>query len=605
MSRRAHAAGCQGQHGAIVPDAVRDLVLRYFHAYRGQWLVGLVFTVASTSLGLVTPWLIRQAIDFFSRGESQLNWPLHGYALAIVGVAILEAGCRFTSRYVITGASRRVEYDLRNSYFAHLETLEPAFFVRYRTGDLVARATNDLSAVRQLFGPALYHVLNTLLLVSIALVLMLQLSQQLALWSVLIVPAVAAIFTITRARIEQRFTRVQEQFAAMADHAQETFAGQRVVKAYAQEPAEVETFKATSREYVLRQLSQIRLTGLLWPAMTMVVGLLTVLMLYLGGREVVEGHLTLGEFVQFNAYVAMLAWPMMALGWVGTMWQQGMASLRRLYEVLATEPEIHSPPEPADWQPRGGIEFRDVSLVLDGREILHKVNLDIPAGATYAIVGPLGSGKTSLVSLIPRLQDVTSGRVLVDGIDVRDLPLDELRRRIGFVPQETFLFSGALRDNVAFGLSEDEATAAREKHAVHLSQLENDLDQWPTGLDTVIGERGVTLSGGQKQRTAIARAVAKEPLILVLDDALSSVDTRTEEAVLAGLHEFMQCRTSVLIAHRVSTTRSAECVVVLDKGRIVEQGSHAELLQRQGLFAQMYRRQLIAQELDVDEEALA
>ncbi len=581
------------------------LLVRYFRAYRGQWLLGLVFTLASTSLGLVTPWLIREAIDYFSLGQSQLNWPLPGYALAIVGVAILEAGSRFISRYVITGASRKVEYDLRNGYFQHLETLEPAFFIRYRTGDLVARATNDLSAVRQLFGPALYHVLNTLLLVSIALVLMLQISPRLAMWAALVAPAAMAIFVITRAKIEERFTRVQEQFAAMADHAQETFAGQRVVKAYAQEAAEAETFKSTSQEYVRRQLRQIRLTGVLWPAMTAVVGLLTVLMLYLGGREVVEGHLTLGEFVQFNAYVAMLAWPMMALGWVATMWQQGTASLRRLHEVLATQPTIHSPRDRTLWQPRGEIEFRNVSLEIDGFPILRDINLTIPAGATYAIVGPLGSGKTSLVSLIPRLQDATSGQVLIDGVDVRALPLDELRRRIGFVPQETFLFSGALRDNIAFGLDDGDVSESRVRSAVRLSQLENDLDQWPAGLETIIGERGVTLSGGQKQRTAIARAVAKDPLILVLDDALSSVDTRTEEAVLQGLHEFMERRTSLLIAHRVSTTRSAECVVVLDRGRIVEQGSHAELLQHQGLFAQMYRRQLIAQELEVDEEALA
>jgi ATP-binding cassette subfamily B protein len=433
---------------------------------------------------------------------------------------------------------------------------------------------------------------------------MFQLSSNLALWAALVVPASTAIFVITRARIEERFTRVQEQFAAMSDHAQETFAGQRVVKAYAQETAETETFRATSHEYVHRQLSQIRLTGLLWPAMTAVVGLLTVLMLYLGGREVVEGRLSLGEFVQFNAYVAMLAWPMMALGWVGTMWQQGVASLRRLHEVLATAPAIATPTRLRVWQPRGEIEFRNVSLEVDGTRILSDVTLRVPAGATYAIVGPLGSGKSSLVSLIPRLQDVSGGQVLVDGIDVRELPLDELRRAIGFVPQETFLFSGSLREQVAFGLAEDGATESRVRGAVRLSQLENDLDQWPAGLDTIIGERSVTLSGGQKQRTAIARAVAKDPTILILDDALSSVDTRTEEAVLEGLHEFMARRTSLVIAHRLSTTRSAECVVVMDRGRIVEQGSHEELLQRQGLFARMYRRQLLAQELEVDEEAL-
>jgi ATP-binding cassette subfamily B protein len=495
-----------------------------------------------------------------------------------------------------------VEYDLRNRYFAHLERLEPGFFVQYRTGDLVARATNDLSAVRQLFGPALQNVLSTSLLVVIALALMVQLSPRLAAWAALIVPATMVVFALTRARIEQRFTKVQEQFAAMSDHAQETFAGQRVVKAYAQEAAEVETFRATSREYVERQLSQVRLTGLLWPTMTLVIGLLTVLLLYAGGQEVVAGRLSLGEFVQFNAYVAMLAWPMMALGWVATMWQQGSASLQRIQSVLARQPAISSPVVSRAWRPRGEIEFKDVSLVIDGRPILQDVILRVPAGATYAIVGPLGSGKSSLVSLIPRLQDVTSGQVLVDGIDVRELPLEDLRRQIGFVPQETFLFSGSIRDNVAFGLSPDEATESRVRGAVRLSRLENDLDQWPGGLETLIGERGVTLSGGQKQRTAIARAVAKEPRMLILDDALSSVDTRTEEAVLQGLHTFMERRTSLVIAHRLSTTRSAERVVVVDNGRIVEEGTHAELVQRGGWYTRLYRRQLIAQELELEEE---
>jgi ATP-binding cassette subfamily B multidrug efflux pump len=578
------------------------LALGYLRAYKGRLLIGLVFTLASTSLGLVTPWLLRQAIDVFAIGQSQLGWPLEWYAWAIIVVACFEAISRFLSRFVITGVSRWIEYDLRNRYFAHLETLEPAFFVRFRTGDLVARATNDLSAVRQLFGPALYHVLNTGLLVLVALLLMFQLSTTLAVWAAIILPISMLVFAITRTRIEHRFTRVQEQFAAMADHAQETFAGQRVVKAYAQEAAEVETFRRTSTEYVRRQLSQIRLTGLLWPTMTLVVGALIVFLLYAGGREVVERRLTLGEFVQFNAYVAMLAWPMMALAWVGTMWQQGAASMRRLHEILEIQPTIATPVSLAAWQPQGTIEFRNVTLVVDDRTILDDINLTVPAGATYAIVGPLGAGKTSLVNLIPRLRDVTSGQVLIDGVDVRALPLEQLRKSIGFVPQETFLFSGALRDNVAFGLDEHEATESRVRSAVHLSRLENDLDQWPAGLDTIVGERGVTLSGGQKQRTAIARAVAKEPVILILDDALSSVDTRTEEAVLEELHTFMERRTSVVIAHRLSTTRSAECVVVMDRGRIVEQGTHAELLQQQGLYARMYRRQLLAQELEIEEE---
>jgi len=410
------------------------------------------------------------------------------------------------------------------------------------------------------------------------------------------------VFVVTRTRIEQRFTKVQEQFAAMADHAQETFAGERVVKAYAQESAEIATFRSTSQEYVRRQLSQIRLTGLLWPTMTLVVGLLIVFLLYAGGRQVVEGQLTLGEFVQFNAYVGMMAWPMMALGWVATLWQQGSASLKRIHEVLAIAPTIADGPRARSWTAvRGEIQFRDVSLEIDGQSLLRNITLTIPAGSTYAIVGPLGSGKSTLVHLIARLADPTAGQVLVDGVDVRDMPLAELRKQIGFVPQETFLFSGSLRDNVAYGISKADATESRIRGAVHLARLDNDLDQWPKGLGTLIGERGVTLSGGQKQRTAIARAVAKEPAILVLDDALSSVDTRTEEAVLESLHSFMERRTSIVIAHRLSTTRSADQVVVIDRGRIVEQGTHAELVARGGLYTRIYRRQLIAQELELEE----
>jgi ATP-binding cassette subfamily B protein len=575
-----------------------QLLWDYAFAYRRQWAIGLAFTAGSTAFGLATPWLLRQAIDTFSSGSSNLGWTLEGLALAIMAAAILEAVSRFFARLIITGASRWVEYDLRNRYFAHLETLEPAFFVRFRTGDLVARATNDLSAVRQLFGPAFYNVLSTGLLFCVALFLMFQLSQTLAMWAALVLPIVSVVFGVTRTRIEERFTRVQEQFAAMSDHAQETFAGQRVVKAYAQEPAEIESFRRTSQEYVHRQLSQIRLTGLLWPTMTLLLGLLMVFLLYAGGREVVEGRLTIGEFVQFNTYVAMLAWPMMALGWVATMWQQGAASLVRLHEVLAIKPTIRSPQRSETWQQRGTVEFRHASLVVEGRSILEDINLTIPAGATYAIVGSIGSGKTSLVSLIPRLQDVTHGQVLIDGVDVRELPLTILRRQIGFVPQETFLFSGSVRENVGFGLAPAEVTESKIRAAVHLSQLENDLDQWPTGLDTVIGERGVTLSGGQKQRTAIARAVARDPGIVILDDALSSVDTRTEEAVLHGLHEFMASRTSIVIAHRLSTTRSADWVVVMEGGRIVEQGKHADLIRADGPYTRMYRRQLLAQELD-------
>lgn len=579
------------------------LAAEYLGRYRSRLGGGLLCTVLATGFALTTPWFLRQAIDTFAGSPTALGWPLEAFAGAIVAVALADAVSRFWARYLVTGASRQVEYDLRNRYFAHLETLEPAFFQRYRTGDLVARATNDLGAVRQMFGPALYHVCQTTVLFLAAMALMFGLSPTLATWSALVLPMAMLVFIATRLRIERGFTRVQEQFSAMADHAQETFAGERVVKAYAQEQAEVETFRRTSQEYVKRQVAQIRLTGLLWPAMTLVVGLLQVILLYVGGREVVEARLTLGEFVQFNTYVAMLAWPTMALGWVATMLQQGTASLRRIQEVLDSRPTIVDGARGfPGGKPEASVEFRGVSLTLGDREILHAVNLHIPAGATYAIVGHLGSGKSSLVSLIGRLHDPTVGQVLVDGTDVRDLQLDELRRQVAYVPQETFLFSGTLRDNVAFGIPDDAAAEARVREAVRLSQLERDLDQWPAGLDTRVGERGVMLSGGQKQRVAIARAIARSPAILVLDDALSSVDTRTEEAILDGLRGFMAQRTSIVIAHRLSTVRAADRVIVLHEGRIAEQGTHAELVRRGGLYTQMYRRQLIAQELEVDDE---
>src|SRR4030088_3611044 len=391
-SETAAAAGV-GDARVFIVFGVRGLFWDYLVRYRWHWVAGVLLTLCSTSFGLVTPWLLRQAIDTFSGGVSFLGWPLAWYAGAIVALALFEAVSRFFSRYILTGASRWVEYELRNRYFAHIETLEQAFFQRNRTGDLVARATNDLSAVRQLFGPAAYTVLSTGLLVIIALVLMFQLSASLAIWAALVTPAAIVVFVVTRTRIEQRFTKVQEQFAAMADHAQETFGGERVVKAYAQESAEIATFRATSQEYVRRQLSQIRLTGLLWPTMTLVVGLLIVFLLYAGGRQGVEGQLTLGQFVQFNAYVGMMAWPMMALGWVATMWQQGSASLKRIHEVLSVQPTIA---DGARAKPRercrGQIKFRKVGLEIDGQPILRDVSLVIPSGATYAVVGPLGSG---------------------------------------------------------------------------------------------------------------------------------------------------------------------------------------------------------------------
>lgn len=582
--------------------AVKALLWGYLVQYRSTFGFGILIQTLAVSFGLTTPWLLRQAIDAFS-GLPHLGWSLEAYAAAIIAVAFVEAILRYASRRMLTGGSREVENHLRNRFFAHLQTLHFGYFQEHRTGDLVARATNDLSAVRQLFSPALQQTTNTLLVVGLTLVWMFQISTRLALWATLIVPVTMALLVIFRRRIQERFTGVQEQFAVLADHAQETFAGQRVVKAYAQEQAEVDVFRAKSRDYVRRQLAQSRVSGILWPSMTLVVGLLTVLLLYVGGFEVIQGRLSIGEFVQFSAYVGLLAWPMLALGWVSTIAQQGFASLRRILEVLHARPAIADVPSPRRVDRlQGALELRGVTLVLHGQTVLDEVTLSVPAGATYAFVGPLGSGKSLLASLITRLYDPTSGQVLIDGIDVRELPLALLRRQVGYVPQETFLFSGSIRDNVAFGIDEHEATTTRVQEAVRISRLESDVDQWQSGLETIVGERGVTLSGGQKQRAAIARAVAKDPAILILDDALSSVDTRTEEMILANLRAFMAARTSLMIAHRLSSISHADRIVVLRDGRIVEQGTHQELVRLGGLYTGLYRRQLIAQELGVGDD---
>lgn len=579
------------------------LVWEYLCLYRRRWLVGVLLALIATGFSVVSPWLLGQAINSFS-GEPSNGWPLWQDAAGILVASLGEAAGRFGGRLVVTGGSRVMETDLRRRYFARLAVLDRAFFEKRRTGDLVARATNDLSAVRQLFGPALSNVLQTIILLVTVSMLMFSISSTLALWALLALPCAFAIFVVTRKRIEERFTRVQEQFAAMSDHAEETFAGVRVVRAYAQEPSEIEAFRRTSYEYAERQISQERLEGLLWPAMTLVTSLLVVLLLYVGGREVVEGRLTLGGFVQFSAYLGELGWPMMALAWVTALWQRGMASAHRIEQVLEAEPRIAEPLSPQSPSRAGGkIELRNVGLQMDGRVILHDVSLTIPAGSSVALVGPLGSGKSALAALLPRLHDVTSGQVLVDGVDVRDRPLAELRQEIGYVPQESFLFSGTLKENVLFGVAEHaDDVEERAERAVRVSRLENDLDQWPNGIDTLIGERGITLSGGQKQRTAIARAVAKEPPVLILDDALSSVDARTEEAILGELRAFMRGRTTLIIAHRLSATRLAQEVVVLDKGTIVEHGSHQDLVQRGGLYSRIYRRQLMEQEMDLDDQ---
>lgn len=567
-------------------------------AHRGPLALGLVLVGAANAFSLSGPWVLRRAIDELSRGAAD---SLGLYALLLLGIAMAEGGVRFWLRLTIIGTSRTIEYRLRNQLFAHLQRLEAGFYQRRRTGDLMARATNDLNAVRQLFGPGVLNLFNTAIMFSAAMALMFSINPRLAAYTSLLLPMISVVFVLFRTRIERRFQAVQEQFGAMSTQAQENFAGIRVVKAYAQERAEIEDFRRVSEEYTRRYLAQIRLSGLLWPLMSLLSGLGVVVLIYLGGMDVVEGRLTLGQFVQFYAYLGMLTWPMIALGWVAQLVQQGAASLKRVEEVLERQPTIASPPAPVPLTSlRGEVRYEGVGLRMGEEPVLANITLQVPAGTTLAIVGPVGSGKTLLASLLPRQFDPTTGRVLVDGVDVRDRDLGELRRCIGYVPQETFLFSATLRDNIALGV--DDPDPERLAEVVRVAQLEKDLAQLPRGLDTLVGERGVTLSGGQKQRAALARALLKDPAILILDDALSSVDTATEAAILHGLREVTRGRTTIVISHRISAVREADQIVVMERGRIVERGRHQQLLALGGLYARMYRRQLLRQELGIEDE---
>lgn len=572
----------------------------YLGRHRRAYLTGFLLGVASTGVALVNPWVLRGAVDGIRSGAPAGT--LLRLAAAYVGIAVVGGAIRYLWRMRILGASRRIEYEIRNDFFAHLQRLDQGFFQRTRTGDLMARAINDLNAVSRLAGAGLMHSVNTAVMLLAVSTLMITIDATLALAVLAILPLVSIVFVVLGRRIHRQFEAVQEQFSAISARAQENFSGARVVKAYAQEDAEVEAFAALNREYVRRALRLARTSGALWPAMTLILGTASAVVLWEGGLAVVAGRITLGQLVQFFGYLLMLSWPMIALGWTTNLFQQGLASMKRLDEIFAAAPAVADPPRP--FEPavvRGAVEFRGVSFAYDGVPVLRDVSLTVPAGTTLAIVGPTGAGKSTLVALVPRLLDPTAGTVLVDGVDVRRYRLETLRRHIAVVPQEPFLFSDTLEENLAFGT--DPGDGRRVRHAAEIARLDRDVRDFPLGYGTMVGERGVTLSGGQKQRATIARALARDPAILILDDALSSVDVRTEEEILRGLRRFMATRTSLIISHRISTVRDADRIVVLDGGRIVEQGTHDELLAAGGLYASLHQKQLLQEALETDERA--
>jgi ATP-binding cassette subfamily B protein len=567
----------------------------YLKRYRRGYAFGVVSVLLNNGIWILFPLVIRRAIDDLNTGVTREK--LITYSLLLVAVAVTKGIFQFLTRWIVIGISREIEFDLRNDLFCHLETLSYSFYQRTRTGDIMARMTNDLNAVRMLLGPAIMYSANTFVFTVGALIFMISISPKLTLYAFLPLPIASIVVQHFGRRIHERFERIQAMFSDISARAQENFSGARVIRAYAQEQAEIEQFETENREYIARSLKLVRLMGMLWPTLETMLGFAIVLVLWLGGREVLLGRMTVGGFVAFNTYMLQLTWPVIALGWVINIFQRGMASMGRINEILKQRPEIADVPERVPVASLAGeIEFRNLSFSYNGTPVLRDVNLHIPAGTSLAIVGPTGSGKSTLVHLIPRIYDAAPGSVLLDGRPIGDFSLELLRRNIGFVPQETFLFSDTVRENIAFGA--DEASDEQVRRAAEAASIAADVESFPEKYKTMVGERGITLSGGQKQRTAIARAIIRDPRILILDDALSSVDTHTEDRILNQLREIMRGRTTIFISHRVSTVRNADRIAVLHAGRIVELGTHDELIARNGYYTDLYNKQLLEEELE-------